>query len=133
MKIIFDTNVLISAFISHGHCAELFEHCIRNHELAVSEFIIGEFQDKLLTVFNMPAGQVTAAVSLLRSRLEVVEPVRFDTPACRDADDDAILGTAVRVHAVCIVTGDKDLLDMKKFREVDIILPAAFWKYEEGR
>ena len=45
MKIVLDTNVLISAFITHGHCAELLEHCVYAHELMVSEFILAEFED----------------------------------------------------------------------------------------
>jgi hypothetical protein len=27
MKVFFDTNVLVAAFISHGACCELFDHC----------------------------------------------------------------------------------------------------------
>ncbi len=39
MKIVLDTNVLIAAFISHGTCNELLEHCALNHEVILSPFI----------------------------------------------------------------------------------------------
>jgi len=40
MKFVLDTNVLIAAFISSGTCHEILEHVIRNHELALSDFIV---------------------------------------------------------------------------------------------
>jgi putative PIN family toxin of toxin-antitoxin system len=131
MKIVFDTNVLISAFLAHGHCAELLEHCVYHHDLYISEFIINEFSEKMLDTFDMPNKEVKEAARLLRYRFSIVEPIEFDKQVCRDPDDDAVLGTAVRVHADCIITGDKDLLDLKRFREIDIILPRDFWEMEK--
>ena len=40
MKIFLDTNVIISAFITHGHATELLEYCLINHKIYTSEFII---------------------------------------------------------------------------------------------
>ena len=36
MRLVLDTNVLISAFISRGLCTQVFEHCAKHHELVTS-------------------------------------------------------------------------------------------------
>ena len=45
---------------------------------------------------------------------------------CRDPDDDIFLAVDVNSGASCIVTGDKDLLELGKFREIRIVTPKAF-------
>ena len=42
MKVALDTNVLIAAFITKGVCSELLEHCLRRHEIIMSEFIVSK-------------------------------------------------------------------------------------------
>ncbi|MEX0270162.1 putative toxin-antitoxin system toxin component, PIN family [Leptolyngbyaceae cyanobacterium UHCC 1019] len=44
-------------------------------------------------------------------------------------NDDMILATAFTGEAVCIITGDKDLLTLKKFGEIDILSPSEFEAY----
>ena len=46
--------------------------------------------------------------------------------ACRDPRDDKFLALAVDGQADCIVSGDKDLLDMKSFQNIPIIPLADF-------
>ncbi len=130
MKIVLDTNVLIAAFISHGACADLFEHCVRYHEIVASEFIFTEFFNKLTTKFKIPALEANKAVQLLHSRIAVVVPLNLSTRVCRDPKDDSILGTAIQGDCQCIITGDKDLLAFKKYGGINIISPRDFWEYE---
>ena len=56
--------------------------------------------------------------------------ILLDTQVCRDPDDDIILGTGIAGNVTCIVTGDKDLLVLKRFDSVDIVSPAEFSRYE---
>ena len=70
---------------------------------------------------------------MLRSRMELVEPVPLGAPVCRDPDDDWVLATAVAGTCECIVTGDKDLLSLGEYRGVRILAPSAFWNYEASR
>jgi len=58
MKFVLDTNVLIAAFITSGICHEIFEHIIRNHQLVLSDFIVNEFRNKLLTKFHYDENEV---------------------------------------------------------------------------
>ncbi len=131
MRIVFDTNVLIAAFISHGVCSELFEHCVRCHKIIASKFILTEFSEKLTTKFKSSKCEVNKATQLLLSRLVIVTPLDLEKPVCRDPKDDFILGTALQGKCQCIISGDKDLLILKKYKGIDIIPPQDFWKYEE--
>jgi putative PIN family toxin of toxin-antitoxin system len=53
--------------------------------------------------------------------------------ASRDPEDDKFLAAAVQAHARYIVTGDKDLLDLKVHRGVRVVKPAQFLRTIEGR
>ncbi len=52
---------------------------------------------------------------------------------CRDPNDDKILETAMMGDADCLVTGDRDLLEMGSFRGIPIVTPAAFLDRLTGR
>jgi len=133
MRIVLDTNVLIAALIARGVCSDLLEHCVQQHEIVASDFILAELRKNLVHKFKYSAQDSEEAVDLLRSRMEVVVPAALESPVCRDADDDAVLGTAIAGSAACIVTGDKDLLVIKRYHAIDIIRPSDFAGYEAGK
>ncbi len=133
MKIVLDTNVLIAAFIAHGVCHDLLEHCVRWHTLITSEWILGEFSENLRRKFKYTAREAEEAIALLRSGMQIVTPENLEIPVCRDQDDDMVLGTAIAGQASCIVTGDKDLLILRRFRSIDIVSPSDFASYETAR
>jgi putative PIN family toxin of toxin-antitoxin system len=130
MKVVLDTNVLIAAFIAHGVCSDLFEHCVQHHELVTSEFMLDEFRRVMVNRFHFGVREVRQATELLRSRATFVKPANLGAAVCRDPDDDAVLSTAIAGEAVCIITGDEDLLVLKRFRGVSVVRPADFAEYE---
>lgn len=133
MRVLLDTNVLIAAFITRGVCSELLDHCIHQHTLVVSEFIFGEFSRHLLGKFKFDKEDVEEAVALLTSKAQLVAPTPLAGGVSRDSDDDMILATARTGNVVCIVTGDKDLLTIKRFEGIDIITPSHFSVYESSK
>ena len=130
MKLVIDTNVLIAAFISHGVCNELLEHCILNHDAVLSKFILDELKDKLTDKFKFTTREANAAVNLLKSRCPIVATQTLLSPVSRDPDDDNIIATAISGTCECIITGDKDLLDLKKTGDILIVSPSQFWEIE---
>ncbi len=130
MKVVLDTNVLIAAFITKGACYDLLEHCMRHHQLVTSEFILGEFHRHLIGKFKYETTEALEAIELLRLKMNIVASVHLEAQVCRDPDDDMVLGTAIAGKVECIVTGDKDLLVLETFHDVDIIRPAEFVEYE---
>ena len=130
MRLVLDTNVLIAAFVSRGSCTELFEHCARMHELFTSLFILDELSQKLVAKIGASRAEARAVTRLLRSRCEVVLPVVVEPHVCRDPDDLPVLGTALAAHARALVTGDRDLLALRRHGRVRILAPRDFWRFE---
>lgn len=130
MRLVLDTNVLIAAFVTRGHCHELFEHVARVHELFTSEFILEEFRDKLRGKLRVPEPDVAEALALQRSRMTSVAPSPLAQPTSSDPDDDRVLATAFAARADCLITGDSDLLGLGEHRGLAIVRPAAFWELE---
>jgi uncharacterized protein len=133
VRLVLDANVLIAAFVARGVCAELLEYCVREHEMVTSEAVLEEVRRNLVHRIKVTAAQGHQTVRLLRTRLEVVQPVTLDPPVCRDADDDLVLGTAIAGRCEAIVTGDKDLLDLVTHRDIAIVSPRGFWSFESQR
>jgi putative PIN family toxin of toxin-antitoxin system len=131
MRITLDTNVLIASFISHGSCAELLEELIENHIIVLSTFILEELRKKLSIKFMLDDETISNFISLLMIKAVMVMPTELPGQVCRDADDDNILGTAIAGECDCLITGDKDLLEIRKYGSFDIIRPDEFWKWEQ--
>lgn len=64
------------------------------------------------------------------ARMQVVDPFPLDPPVCRDPDDDWVLATAVAGECECVITGDRDLLDLDEFAGIRILRPRAFLDLE---
>jgi len=56
----------------------------------------------------------------------VLVPGRRHVRASRDPDDDKFLAAALEARAAFVVSGDRDLLAMRRFRSVRIVRPATF-------
>ncbi|MDH5203347.1 MAG: putative toxin-antitoxin system toxin component, PIN family [Nitrospirota bacterium] len=126
MKAVLDTNVIIAAFASRGLCAELFEVCLVDHTIVISEHILSEIQKKLIEKIHLPQSTDQNIIDYLRSIAEIFEPEHVES-VCRDKDDNKIIGTALAGSARFIITGDGDLLSLKKYKGVRIINPREYW------
>ncbi len=121
----------MAAFIARGTCYDLLEYCVRNHTLVTSKPLLRELEEKLAGKFGYSRQETREVVSLLQGKMEVVEPAQLNPPVCRDPDDDVVLGTALASACDCVVTGDKNLLVLERFREIPILMPADFWRHEK--
>lgn len=123
MKIVFDTNVLFAAFVTHGVCAGLYEECLSCGRIVVSRFILEELREKLLVKAKLSLSEVREVLAAVRADAEIVETQLLAAPVCRDAEDDEILATALAAKADALVTGDKDLLVLGWHEGVPILTP----------
>lgn len=129
MNIFFDTNVLISAFNAHGSCADIFEYCLNNHQVLVSDFVLKEIKKALTIKFKYSKNEREEVLDFLKMHTSVVSIQLPKEKISRDRTDDNILAAADKSEAVFLVTGDMDLLILKKYREVSIISPKDFWEH----
>jgi uncharacterized protein len=123
VKIVFDTNVLFSAFVAHGACAGLYEECLLRTRVVVSHAILLELRAKLVAKARLSPGEAEEVVQTIAANAEVVAPRPLPAPVCRDPDDDMVLATALAANATAIVSGDQDLLVLGKFRDIPILNP----------
>ena len=129
-RVVVDTNVLISAALRpHGPPRAVVE-AVREAR-GVLLFCDQTF-DELRSRFHRPkfdryVGRHSRAVYL--AQLEAVSEwvsIAGAKLGCRDPDDDKLLETALMGEADCLVTGDRDLLEMSPFQDIPIVTPVGF-------
>ena len=127
LKLVVDSNVLISAALSsQGTPAKLLRLILEEHTLVFSQptfdelrtrlyrskfdrYITLEQRQRLLHDFNACAHWVDLA----------------EYPAyCRDPDDDKFIATALQAHAIWLISGDNDLLEVRPPQGLGILAPA---------
>ena len=124
---VFDTNILFSATGWRGnpfHCVE------RARAGGLTVFtcpeLMEELAEKLGTRLRFSADQVTETLADYLGFLQVIQIPKALTAVCRDPDDNMVLEYALESHAQYIVSGDKDLLELKEFRGIRIVRAAEF-------
>ncbi len=131
MRVVFDSNVLVAAFATHGVCHDLFEYCLRNTTIICSDFIATEVERILITKIKTPSKTASEIIEYLKIQTEWVTPGNKIFQGLRDPNDQMILATALSGEADFLITGDKDLLVLKKVNKTIMILPRDFWiKYQ---
>jgi uncharacterized protein len=128
VRVVFDTNVLIAAFLTEGVCSKLLVRARRGEfELFLSNDIIQEFERNLRKKFSLTSSEIIdTSTVLVEAAKEIVQKVRPIVPVCRDSDDDKILACAKQVDADYLVTGDQDLLVINRHGRTRIVTPRNF-------
>lgn len=129
MKVVLDSNVIIASLATRGLCSSLFELCLLDHRIIVSEDLLHEIAKNLSKKIKLPHTAVQENISFLRNHAEVAQGKKLPGQVSRDPDDDAVLALALAAEAACIVTGDDDLLCLKKFHTIPILSPREFWDF----
>ncbi|OGJ87238.1 MAG: putative toxin-antitoxin system toxin component, PIN family [Candidatus Raymondbacteria bacterium RifOxyA12_full_50_37] len=129
MRVFLDTNVLLSAFYSHGTCTELYDHCLDAHVLFTSEFVLEEFREKAVRKLKFSPERVVKALHNIQMYSIMVSEATLPHPICKDKDDDHIVAAAVKAEVACIVTGDKEFQELKSTMGIPIVAPSDFWKF----
>lgn len=128
MRVFLDTNVIVSAFVARGLCADLFVAVAARHDPIIGEVVLEELERVLRTKLRVPAREVGALEEALR-RFEVCpKPPRRDAVRLRDENDRWILASARHAKADVLVTGDQELLALGDLPGLRIRSPRAFWR-----
>lgn len=129
-RVVVDTNVLISAALRHQGLPRAVLDGLRagNGVLLFSSETFEELRNRLQhQKFDRYVDREVRAIYL--AQLVVVSERVSITGAklgCRDRDDDKLLETALMGEADCLITGDRDLLEMHPFHGIPILTPAVF-------
>ena len=128
MRAVFDTNVLVAAFVAEGLCSKLLMRGRKKQfQLIVCPVILQEIDRVLIKKFSATRIEARSALRIVSEAIQsVVHPSQSVRSVCRDPDDDAILACALEARADYLVTGDADLLDLKIFKGIRIVPPRDF-------
>jgi putative PIN family toxin of toxin-antitoxin system len=134
LKVVLDTNIIVSTFIKRTESTEKIINSLKQHgfKLVISEEILKEILEVLLRpnirkLTKMNKREVRELGRLLLENAFKVEPHQR-LEVSRDPADNKFLECAVTAKANYVVTGDKDLLEIKNYRGVKIITLQEFCK-----
>ena len=90
--------------------------------------IIGEYQEIVEEMIQRKQGRLSASVlAPFIQSLHMIE-TSSRVEASRDADDDKFIECAIDSRSLYIVSGDKDLLVLERYEDIEIITAAEFCK-----
>jgi hypothetical protein len=124
MRIVLDTNILISALIGEGKPAKLFRKILaKRAEFLISKPLLDEFVNVIARPKFLEYVSEDEVKSFLQLILNVssVTDVRSKFDVIADKSDNLVLATAYDSKADFIVSGDKHLLKLKRFRGIKIV------------
>ena len=128
MKAVFDTNVLIAAFLTEGLCSGLLVRARKQaFNLVLCDDIIRELESILRKKFKLTSTDISEISALVsEAASEILHKLGPVPNICRDPNDDMIIACAIDAASDYIVTGDEDLLILKRYKDIVIINPRNF-------
>ena len=124
MKVVLDTNILVSALVKAGEPRDLFNKLAKNKQIVLSRAIFEELLDVIEDprVAKYTSEQdVTIFLNTLGNAVRMVQAKSRFKAVKEDPDDDIIVHAAYDAKADYIISGDKHLLALKEFKGIRIL------------
>ena len=128
VNVLLDTNILISAIGFGGKPRQILQLVLEKKIKAVtSPILLAEFHEVVNKKFPKLAPHLLLIETKLKRTFLVVHP-QVALSIVRDKDDNRVLEAALQGNCQYIITGDKDLLDLKIYQEINIVTSEIFLK-----
>lgn len=125
MRVILDSNVWLAVLTTNGFCRAMWKRARRNCVICASPDILDEIEGKLRLKFGFSSRHARLLTLFVERQTHAVKAVSV-VHACRDPDDDRILAAALDGNCSHLITGDTDLLTLKKIDDTSIVTPREF-------
>lgn len=126
LKVVLDTNILISAIAFGGKPEGVLNLVLDEKIIAVtSPILLAEFQEVYKKNFPLKFVDFELTLERIEEIFKMVKPKR-SLKIVRDEDDNRVLEAAFEGNCDFIITGDKDLLDLKKYKNIKIMKADEF-------
>ena len=135
MKVVIDTNVLVSTIYWDGIPLKVLDKCLEHpYEIIISKEIWQEYCNviRLLEERYLPGEGTLARLDYLARVSTMVETVESG-PITSDPNDDIFFEAALSSGAKAIISGDKHLLDKHSFKDISVLKPRDFLKKADTR
>jgi putative PIN family toxin of toxin-antitoxin system len=128
--VVLDSNIYISGIIFGGNPRKIIDLVIEGKiKLCISSDILIEIKEVLERDKFGFSSDITQQIILeIESLSEFITPTKKHSAVKRDAGDNIIIDCAVEADADYIITGDDDLLSLKKYKRIKIINAGDFIK-----
>lgn len=129
MKIVIDTNVVISAAFFGGIARKVIELVIDDDVAAYTNVeILAEYKVTAAKMLNKKNGRINQELfDRFIAKSELIDAAAV-VDVCRDPDDNKFIACAVDAKAIYVVSGDKDLLTVKNYNEIEIVTAKEFYE-----
>ena len=127
MKIVVDTNVVISGVFFGGNPRQIVEAIVDGtiNAYATAE-IVDEYMGIIESMIDRKQGRLSQSIlSPFFSSLKMIES-KTVVAVSRDPDDDKFIECAIDSEALYVVSGDNDLLDIGQYKGIQIITAKEF-------
>jgi len=128
MRVLLDTNVIVSAVATRGLCADVFRTVLAEHELVTCGQVLPEVRPILSMKFGVPEPLIAEYLELIDQEAIVAGFAGLPDLPLQDRDDAGIVAAAISARAEVLVTGDHELQSLKDIGQVRILSPRAFWE-----
>ena len=131
-RVVLDSVVAVSSFLTAGLTAELVLLCEEKVDLYTAEKILQEIRYVLLAKphirnrYDYTATEVDVFVAYLQEISTIIEQLPEISVIERDPKDDMIIACAVAASANYIVSRDRHLLDLGSYQDMQIVTPEHF-------
>lgn len=132
MRVFLDTNVIASATATRGLCADVLRLVFEFHELVISECLVTELRRVLKDKFGASTDLIDEVVRLLSQDTIAAGHEPLHHMPLSDPADVTIVSCALNGSADVFVTGDKEILDLRRIGSLEILTPRQFWDKERG-
>lgn len=132
MRVVFDTNIFVSAFVIPGGLADkaLINIIEGKDDLVLSKAILDELLSVLVAKFSRDEDEISRIALFLSEIAEWTKPTEIIN-TLKDEPDNRILECASCGNSEVIVTGDKEMLRLGSFRNVKILSLKAYLESNE--
>jgi putative PIN family toxin of toxin-antitoxin system len=133
VRVFLDTNVLASALGTRGLCADVLQLIIEEYELVTGEIVIEELHGVLSRKFGVRAVKLKEIERFLRDYHVEPKPRRLPDLNLSERNDLMVVGSAVNAKAEILVTGDREMVALRRTPEgLRILSPRDFWNLATG-
>lgn len=126
IRVVLDTNILVSAILFGGKPEQILYYVIEKKiQAIISSVLLSELKEVFSKKFPLKEPNIELTIRNIEKTFKMVQP-KSNIEIVRDEDDNRVLEAALEGKCDYIVTGDKDLLNLKTFKNIKIVTPDAF-------
>jgi uncharacterized protein len=127
VRVVLDTNVLISGIFWSGPPAKILEHWVDGRfDLFASQPILDEYARIILEIAQEEDASLSSRWQFFITENSRIVEIKHHLKLCRDKDDNKFIECAVSASAQYMVSGDDDLLSLGIVFDTQILKPAEF-------